>query len=304
MAPGGYLWWYVDAVSDDGRHGLTLIAFVGSVFSPYYASARRRGVAEPENHVALNVVLYGPRGKRWAMTERGRGALDRSARRLRIGPSQLAWEGGDLVVRFDEVAVPWPARLRGELRLRPNGLATCSHDLDADGRHRWWPVSPRAQASLDCSHPALHWQGTAYVDSNHGDEPLERAFRAWHWQRCVLDDGRSLLLYDTLRRDGSRGELARLFEAGAAESQALADAPLQRTLTQSTWRVDRRARADAGSALQCQTWEDTPFYARALLRGQWQGQPGLALHESLSLDRFDTRWVQALLPFRMPRRAG
>ncbi|NBO88372.1 MAG: carotenoid 1,2-hydratase, partial [Betaproteobacteria bacterium] len=35
MVPsGGYLWWYVDAMSDDGQFGLTLIAFVGSVFSP------------------------------------------------------------------------------------------------------------------------------------------------------------------------------------------------------------------------------------------------------------------------------
>jgi hypothetical protein len=34
---GGYIWWYVDALSDDGVHGLTMIAFIGSVFSPYYA---------------------------------------------------------------------------------------------------------------------------------------------------------------------------------------------------------------------------------------------------------------------------
>ena len=34
VPPGGYAWWYVDALSDDGRHGLTVIAFVGSVFSP------------------------------------------------------------------------------------------------------------------------------------------------------------------------------------------------------------------------------------------------------------------------------
>ena len=31
---GGYVWWYVDALSDDGLHGLTMIAFIGSVFSP------------------------------------------------------------------------------------------------------------------------------------------------------------------------------------------------------------------------------------------------------------------------------
>jgi carotenoid 1,2-hydratase len=27
-----------------------------------------------------------------------------------------------------------------------------------------------------------------------------------------------------------------------------------------------------------------------------------AVHESLSLDRFRSRWVQYLLPYRMPRR--
>ena len=43
VRPGGYAWWYVDAFSDDGRFGLTLIAFVGSVFSPYYAWRGRRG---------------------------------------------------------------------------------------------------------------------------------------------------------------------------------------------------------------------------------------------------------------------
>ena len=63
---GGYAWWYVDALSDDGQHGLTLIAFIGSVFSPYYAWARRRGPADPQNHCALNVALYGPGGNRWA----------------------------------------------------------------------------------------------------------------------------------------------------------------------------------------------------------------------------------------------
>ena len=63
VAPGGYRWWYVDALSDDGQHGLTLIGFIGSVFSPYYAWARgASGLAEAENHVALNVALYGPRG--------------------------------------------------------------------------------------------------------------------------------------------------------------------------------------------------------------------------------------------------
>ena len=44
VRPGGYAWWYVDALSDDGQHGLTIIAFIGSVFSPYYAWARARAI--------------------------------------------------------------------------------------------------------------------------------------------------------------------------------------------------------------------------------------------------------------------
>ena len=111
VAAGGYAWWYVDALSDDGAHGLTIIAFIGSVFSPYYALARAAaGAADPLNHCALNVALYGERGKRWAMTERGRAA--RAARRARvcsIGPSALRWDG-DRARRSTStrVAVPLP----------------------------------------------------------------------------------------------------------------------------------------------------------------------------------------------------
>lgn len=81
----GYAWWYIDAISDDGREGLTIIAFIGSVFSPYYAFARRRGPADPLDHCAINVALYHEAGKRWTMTERGRGRVARNANSFLIG---------------------------------------------------------------------------------------------------------------------------------------------------------------------------------------------------------------------------
>ena len=49
------------------------------------------------------------------------------------------------------------------------------------------------------------------------------------------------------------------------------------------------------------TLEDTPFYARSLLDTHLLGQAAVAVHESLSLARFRSGWVQAMLPFRMPR---
>jgi carotenoid 1,2-hydratase len=50
-----------------------------------------------------------------------------------------------------------------------------------------------------------------------------------------------------------------------------------------------------------QTLEDAPFYARSVVASQLQGESVNAVHESLSLDRFRSGWVQVLLPFRMPR---
>jgi carotenoid 1,2-hydratase len=51
-----------------------------------------------------------------------------------------------------------------------------------------------------------------------------------------------------------------------------------------------------------QTLEDTPFYARSVLRSGSSGAVSEPImHESLDLDRFKKAWVRALLPFRMPR---
>ena len=51
-----------------------------------------------------------------------------------------------------------------------------------------------------------------------------------------------------------------------------------------------------------QTLEDAPFYARSVIATRLRGEDVTAVHESLSLDRFRAPWVQAMLPFRIPRR--
>ena len=66
----GYRWWYVDGFSDCGSHGVTLIFFIGTVFSPFYASARKQGPVDPRDFVCVNAVFYEPKRKHWAMTER------------------------------------------------------------------------------------------------------------------------------------------------------------------------------------------------------------------------------------------
>ena len=296
----GYVWWYVDAFSDDGRYGLAIIAFVGTVFSPYYAWARRGGPADPLAHCAVNVALYGPHGHRWSMTERGAASLARSARAYVLGNSALTCTDAQLTIDFDELAAPWPHRLRGTVRLHPDVATDRDYALDAPGCHHWRPIAPQAHVEVELQHPELRWRGVGYFDHNRGAEPLDTAFARWNWARAHFADGAAAITYDTVRRDGSVGALALRFEPQRGATSF--DPPPAQPLPRSFWRIERHARGDAGAAPRLlATLEDGPFYARAAVAARWGGRDARLMHESLSLDRFRARWVQALLPFRMPR---
>jgi carotenoid 1,2-hydratase len=303
---GGYAWWYLDALSDDGQHGLTVIAFIGSVFSPYYAWARRgSGVAPALNHCALNVALYARPGSGaptgWAMTERGRAQVQTSANRLQLAASAVHWDGQQLHIRINERTMPWGRPLRGQLTLTPQHLHAESHALDAAGRHLWTPLAPQARVSVSLDQPALHWQGHAYLDHNRGERPLAQDFHRWDWSRASLADGRAAVLYDASRSDGSELSLALLFNGTAAATPF--EAPPAHSLPASAWRLQRGTRTHApGVARVTQGMEDGPFYARALLQTELLGQAATAVHESLDMRRWVRPVVQAMLPFRMPRR--
>jgi len=248
--------------------------------------------------VALNVALYGGRTRRWTMTERGRRQLSTSPSALRIGPSGFEWQGDTLVVTLREVSAPWPRRVCGRVRIEGLLPGTAPIALDSAGRHRWQPIVPRARVSVDLEAPSLKWSGDGYVDANWGDAPLESAFSAWQWCRVQRPDGGCLVRYDVREGDGrTRGLRLDIAPDGTLEQDVTcATLPLAR----SRWGIARDAHD--GAALRA-TLEDGPFYARSLLATPWRGQSLPTLHESLSLERFGSRWVQALLPFRMPRRA-
>jgi len=297
---GGYHWWYVDALSDDGRHGLTIIAFIGSVFSPYYKWARRKAPAEPSNHAAINVALYGAGGHKWAMTERGRAAVTRDTAGFRVGPSALTWDGDSLRLDLDEVTFPIPGRIRGSVRLYPLSRNTEAWALDAEGLHQWQPLCPTARVEVALEKPGLAWQGHGYLDSNWGAVPLEASFIRWDWSRAPVQGG-SAVLYEGLRRDGQPFALALHFDAEGRPTAFTAPEP--RVLpTTRIWRIPRHTRAEGADAVVEATLEDTPFYARSLVRTRLLGERTTAVHESLELDRFTLPIVQAMLPFRMPRR--
>ena len=279
-----------------------MIAFIGSVFSPYYAWARRRGGGDPTRHVSLNVALSGPPGRffggRWTMTERDSAALVRDTTTLALGPSSLRWDGKGLHVRIDERGAPLPRRVRGNVWLHPRAVEGTAYALDAGGRHRWSPIAPVARVEVALEQPSVHWSGEAYFDHNEGDAPLEEDFRRWDWSRATTRDG-TAILYDIERKDGTSlswgGRYSRLGGMTALEP------PEPARLPPTLWRLPRATRAEGGEARVIRTLLDAPFYARSILRTRIGDEEVTAMHESLSLERFSLPIVQAMLPFRVPR---
>jgi carotenoid 1,2-hydratase len=286
-------------LSDDAAYGLTVIAFVGSVFSPYYARARARGAAEAGDYCAFNVALYGKHSNRWAMTERGARNVVREADTLSIGRSVMRRAGDALEIDIDELCAPLPQRVRGKIRLLPSSLTERSFALDGAGLHTWTPFAPCARIEVQLSHPEIHWSGIGYFDSNRGAEPLESAFCDWTWSRSSHPDS-SIVLYDVNPRNAPARSLALRFAANG-DIEAI-DSPPPVVLGNSRWGIARRTRADAGENVRIvKTLQDAPFYTRTLLDTCLSGSRTPAIHESLNLNRFRSGWVQLLLPFRMPR---
>lgn len=298
----GYVWWYVDGLSDDGNYGFTVIAFIGSVFSPYYKWARRGNPADPRNYSCMHVVLYGRSDRRWAMTERKADALSQSEDTLVIGPSSLHWDGDKLTIDLDEVSNPLPRRVRGRITVHTDAVYDRASYLDNERAQRWWPINPRARAEVNLDTPGIRWSGNAYFDSNDGDKPLEDSFIYWNWSRGTLKDGGAAILYDLELKDGGFRKLSLRYRPDGTVEDFTSPDPMV-TLPKTLWQVARHTRCDPGDNAHIEErLVDTPFYSRSVLRTHLLGQPVRAMHESLDMRRFVSPAVQFLLPFKVPRR--
>jgi carotenoid 1,2-hydratase len=248
------------------------------------------------------VALYGAGGHHWAMTERGRGALERSREHYALGPSALAWDKGALTITLNERTTPLLKRIKGVIRLEAPRTLDQAFALDAGGLHWWRPIAPDARVVVDIPSHGQNWCGHGYCDSNDGARPIARDFLNWDWARGQTAAG-PVIHYDVTRRDGTALNLTLgLSPEGRLEPVAQ---PAPQALAGTLWRVPRLARCDAGASPRViMTCEDTPFYTRSVVATRLQGEAVTLMHESLSLDRLAARWVETLLPFRMPRLAG
>jgi carotenoid 1,2-hydratase len=286
-------------MSDDGRYALVLIAFIGSVFSPYYFQARKCGAGDPHEHCASNIALYGAGFGRWSFTEYGRRALRVGPDRLELGRTSLSQLGSTLTWSFDECCVPWPSRVRGKVTIHGYEISAPELSLTPDGVHVWRALVPHGRVQVELERPALRWQGTGYLDSNRGGAPLDEGFRHWSWLRAHTRQG-AIVVYSVIPARAPPMTHALIFPASGAPRNFAP--PPRVALPMSRWRVARDVPADAAAVpTVLRTLEDAPFYARSVVTTHLGGEPLTAMHESLSLTRFQSAWVRSLLPFRMRR---
>lgn len=274
-----------------------MIAFIGSVFSPWYKWSGRRS---PQNHCCLNVVTSGLNG-RFTMTDRGRQALRQSPDRLEIGPSSVTWTGRELVIEVNEWgAPPMVTPVRGRITLTPRAVTQTEVLLTPDGAHLWRPFAPSAdiEVSLTQGHK---WSGHGYFDANFGTRALETDFSFWTWGRYPLRD-RALCFYDAELRDGRHFDLA--VEISPAGEVRETTAPPRTRFRRNPWAVRRETRADPGTTPRPHlSLLEAPFYSRALVETRIEGEKTIGMHEALDLTRFRSPLIKPMLAVRVPRRA-
>ncbi len=288
----------MDGVSDDGERAVSVIGFIGSVFSPWYRWSGRRN---PADHCCINVSTSGP-GQRFTMTDRGQSALRQTADTLTVGPSRMHWTGRELVIDINEMgAPPMVTPVRGRITLTPAAVTGVEVALTPDGAHLWRPFAPTARISVDLTQ-GQKWEGHGYMDANFGSRALEADFDYWTWGRYPLADG-AVCFYDAVRRDGT--ELGLGLHVGRDGTASVISAPPKAALPRTLWAVRRETRCDAGyQPSQKLSMLDAPFYSRSLVETRLNGEVSQGVHEALDLTRFRRRWLMPMLAMRVPRRAG
>ena len=224
-APGGYEWWYFDAVSDDGRYALVVIYFLGSPMSPYYkASAQARGLL-PRDWCGVFVTLHERTGDRWrerayAYNLYRDGQFSRTTAEAAVGGSRLtaASEGAVYAWRLavDEPGL-WRGRTAMDLTFRSVILPAVHEVTTPPGAHTWVCVAPLCRAEGTVRLPdgqSVAFHGSGYHDHNFGHLPYDDT-ATWYWGRAplVCDDGltRAAVFYHLEAPDGALTSTLLLF---------------------------------------------------------------------------------------------
>ncbi|MDP2273229.1 MAG: carotenoid 1,2-hydratase [Archangium sp.] len=273
---GSYRWYYVDLTAGDFT--AVVIFMIGSLFSPRYSSALRKG-ASPRQHAAVNFALYEKGVRRqWVLSEYQ--DVTAEGQTLKIGESTLhARSDGSLVVQVIDTTAIWGKPVEARLELTPEGPGHAPIRL-VEGLDHWWqPIAPRARATLTMPKLGLKLEGRGYHDGNHGEVPLGSDLRGWDWVRSHASE-RTTITYRPWNAAAS-WQVAVDENSVAVNQVSLPPAPSSRT----AWGLS------VPKLQESRLLESSPFYAR-LESGRD------TLGEAADFQRFHSPWIRWMAGLR------
>ncbi|CAN0466416.1 unnamed protein product, partial [Laminaria digitata] len=200
-APGGFAWWYMDLVNDEGQ-GAVLIWSFGLPFLPGVASNARRGAPDiPADRPSLNICVYDNHALDCYVLhefEPHEVTWDREHQRWSFGENHFRVVRDEdrvsLLVDIDTPIAGTRERLIGQVQIdgvarrMQRGSEGDAHDPD----HDWTPLMGPAKGSLSLTlgeDRSYAFEGRGYHDRNGGTAPLhELGFSHWIWGRFPFED--------------------------------------------------------------------------------------------------------------------
>jgi len=286
---GAYRWYYADVSAGD--LSAVCIFMVGSLFSPRYAVAARRG-GRPLEYCAVNFALYERGvGKIWVLSEYPLAAGTETS--LRIGRSSLEYtpEGG-VRMDVDERSAPWGRPVRASLSLTPECPSAPEVRLVEGLSHHWQPLAPRARARLSVHSEGIVAEGHGYHDTNHGAEPLGGSLPFWSWRRTHLAES-TVVDY---RLPAGSSPVRMVAQAGTTRVETGRPGATGDVTQRTGWGLKVPARwGDEGQALGTpRLLESSPFYAR--LESKTANADSLG--EVADFRRFQSPFIRWMAHFR------
>lgn len=310
---GGFLWWYADAVNEQGD-GFVVIWSFGLPFLPGYAAAQRAGRAPTaRSRPSLTVCIYqGGKLDFYLLQE--------------YAPEDATWDhdgcwkfadsifesstiDGQRVLNA-QLSMPVPgsdskfvaaASIAGVARRRgPNDARNSTHD--------WSPLVGPAVAKFEARHGADNWRftGRGYHDRNGGRVAMHaQGISRWLWGRIPFDTFERIFYLSwphhgppelhglDILSDGTTRHAGELSVAVASSNRSYTGPTYPRrielTVEGSLWL----------SVNVAHVIDEGPFYLRFMVNGRLEGQSALGIAELVLPDAIDSDHLRPLVKMRV-----
>ncbi|MEX0944833.1 MAG: hypothetical protein WDZ38_04105 [Balneolaceae bacterium] len=226
MNPGGYEWWYFDAMSKNG-YSIVVIFYCGNPFSRRYINALRDDINNnAEQFPAISVSVYKdskPVYYSFEETKPEQAEFSKVEPKGRVRDSRFKGSRNDgnifFTIQLDQKLINGDS-IFGELHFssNDNSLSEIVRDgSDDQEKHIWNLVMPKCKVKGKLTlkgyqEEEILFDGVGYHDHNSGNEPMKESFRQWYWGRYHTEN--ATFIYYLMEGIAGWDEKAWLIEDG------------------------------------------------------------------------------------------